>query len=331
MRKPPRRPVLVLAVIVGAAALALALTWATLPDVSWLATKNPTTTTLIDQRRAEARAAKRPFRPRQRWVTLKQISPRIIDAVVLSEDARFYAHGGFDWQEIRSAAEKDLEQRRFARGASTITQQLAKNLFLGTEKTLTRKLKEAMLAAKMESALTKRRILTLYLNVVEWGRGIFGIEAAARAHFQTSAAGLTTAQACLLAAMLPSPRRGDPASPSARLQRHSRIILDRMLEAGRISAAEHSEASAELERILAGPEERRLLQDLPREEESQPSAAPSDGPSPPESPQPAEPDAPEANQPAVGPAAEPTETPESPPDAEADVQPAPETSDSAEE
>jgi monofunctional biosynthetic peptidoglycan transglycosylase len=315
MRKPLRRPVLVAAVVAGAILLALASTWATLPDVSWLATKNPPTTALIDQRRAEARAAKRAFRVRQRWVTLKHVSPRLVDAVVLSEDARFYAHGGFDWQEIRSAAEKDLEERRFVRGASTITQQLAKNLFLGSEKTLTRKLKEAMLAAKIEKVLTKRRILTLYLNVVEWGRGIFGIEAAARAHFQTSAAGLTTAQACLLAAMLPSPQRGNPGSPSARLRRYSRIVLDRMLEAGRIGAPEHSQASAELERILAGPEERRLLQDLPREEEpqspaiprdEQPSPATSDEPSPSEPPPPPDQNTPQAEQPT-----QPAEAPDS--------------------
>jgi monofunctional biosynthetic peptidoglycan transglycosylase len=286
MRRPFRRPLLVVALVAAAIGLVLVAAWVALPDVAWLATKNPPSTALIAQRRAEARAARRAFHPRQRWVTLQQISPRLIDAVVLSEDARFYAHGGFDWQEMRSAAEKDIERGRFVRGGSTITQQLAKNLFLGTEKTLTRKAKEALLAAKIERALPKRRILALYLNVVEWGRGIFGIEAAARAHFGTSAAGLSTAQACLLASMLPSPQRSDPASPSDRLRRHSRLVLDRMLEAGRIDAAEHGQASAELERILAGPEERRLLLDLPRDEEppageepprtEQPSAEPTE-------------------------------------------------------
>jgi monofunctional biosynthetic peptidoglycan transglycosylase len=154
---------------------------------------------------------------------------------------------------MRDAAEHDLKVGRFARGASTITQQLAKNLWLGTRKSLWRKAEEAVLAAKLERALSKRRILTLYLNVVELDEGVFGAEAGARHRFGTSAADLSTAQAVVLASMLPAPRRADLSHPSTWLRSRSRRLLDRMLAARRIGAEEHLRASAELERILAGP------------------------------------------------------------------------------
>ncbi|HEX9051481.1 MAG TPA: biosynthetic peptidoglycan transglycosylase [Anaeromyxobacter sp.] len=236
-----------------ACAIAGAALWATLPDPGHLARENPRTTALIEQRRAEARAARRAFRPRQAWVGLDRIAPVLVNAVLLSEDANFFGHEGIDWTAVRDAAEQDLRRGRFARGASTITQQLAKNLWLGTEKSLWRKAKEAVLATKMERALGKKRILALYLNVVEMDDGVFGVEAGARARFGTSAAALTTAQAVVLATLLPAPRRVDLARPSTWLKVRSRNLLDRLRETGRISADAHRRASAELERILAGP------------------------------------------------------------------------------
>jgi len=247
-----RAAIALVALLLGAAATLAAL-WVTLPDASHLARETPRTTALIEQRRAEAKARRRPRPVRQVWVGLDRVSPRLVEAVLLSEDANFFGHDGIDWDATRDAAEHDLRAGRFARGASTITQQLAKNLWLGTEKSLWRKAKEAVLAEKLERALTKRRILALYLNVAEWGNGTFGIEAGARDRFGTAAGALSTAQAVVLASMLPAPRRAELDNPSRWLKHRSRRLLDRMRAAGRISAEEHRHASAELERILAGP------------------------------------------------------------------------------
>ncbi len=227
--------------------------WVALPDPSPLSRENPRTTALIEQRRSEAKARRRPFHPRQAWMALDRFSPALVEAVIVSEDANFFGHEGLDWEAIRGAAEHDLKLGRFARGASTLTQQLAKNLWLGTEKSLWRKAKEAMLAAKLERALPKKRILALYLNVVELGDGVFGFEAGARERFGTSAAALGPAQAVVLASILPAPRKVDLARPSAWLRVRSRRLLDRLRDAGRLGPEEHLFASAELERILAGP------------------------------------------------------------------------------
>ncbi len=237
------------AAVLGAVVAAL---WIALPDPALVATKNPRTTAVIEQRRAEAKAARRAFKLRQTWVGIDRISPRLVQAVLLSEDASFYAHGAFDWRELSAAADDSLRAGRALRGASTVTQQLAKNLWLGTERSAWRKAREAVLAMKLERKLPKRRILSLYLNVAEWGEGVFGAEAAARHRFGVAADDLSTAQAALLAAMLPAPRRADLDHPSRWLARRSRRLLDRMLEARRIDAAEHAHASADLERYLAG-------------------------------------------------------------------------------
>ncbi len=251
-RSTASRFLLALLGLAATAAAILGAFWAATPDVSWLRAASPRTTALLEQRRAEARAAGRPFEARLSPVPLERISPRLVEAVILSEDAGFFGHGPFDLRETQQAAEQSLEARRWVRGASTLTQQLAKNLFLGTERTLWRKVREAVLAVKLEQALGKRRILALYLNVVEWGEGVFGAEAAARARFGVSASEIDTAQAALLAAMLPSPRRADLGAPSARLKRRARRVLDLLLDVERIGPEEHAYASAELERLLAG-------------------------------------------------------------------------------
>jgi monofunctional glycosyltransferase len=160
---------------------------------------------------------------RYAFVPLERISTHLVDAVIASEDARFYDHHGLDWTEIERAVEEKVEDGRL-RGASTITQQLARNLFLTTNRSVVRKAAEVPLALLLELLLPKRRILELYLNVVEWGPGIFGAEAAARYHYGVPAAALTRDQAVRLAAILPSPRKRRPAAMDRAAQR----ILRRM-------------------------------------------------------------------------------------------------------
>ena len=246
---------------VAAAALAAALAagaagtlaWRALPDVTPLATRIPRTTALLEQRRADARRTGLAYAPDLRPVPLDAISPRLVEAVVLAEDAAFFGHGGFDWREIRSAAEQNLKAGRTVRGASTITQQLAKNLYLGTERTYGRKLKEAVLALKLERTLSKRRILALYLNAAEWGPGVFGAEAAARHWFDRPASALDAAEAAALAAMLPAPRRAALSPAPAWLARRARRILGLMRQTGRLDDDAYVEAAGRLEGLLAAP------------------------------------------------------------------------------
>jgi monofunctional biosynthetic peptidoglycan transglycosylase len=148
--------------------------------------------------------------------------------VILAEDSAFWQHDGLDYAQIKESIEVNLERREFARGASTVTQQLAKNLFLSPSKNPIRKLRELMIARRLEAQLSKRRILELYLNVIEWGDGIYGAEAASRAYFQRPASALTADQSALLAAAIINPRLLNPARPSARLARRKHLILGRM-------------------------------------------------------------------------------------------------------
>jgi monofunctional biosynthetic peptidoglycan transglycosylase len=268
-----RRAALATAALVLAAAAAVSALWVALPDPSPLARENPRTTALIERRRAEARQRRRPFQPRQSWIGLDRVTPRLVQSVLLSEDANFFGHDGIDWEAVRDAAEHDLRARRFARGASTLTQQLAKNLWLGPEKTLWRKAKEAVLAAKLERAVPKKRILALYLNVVEMDDGVFGVEAGARHRFGVGAGDLSLAQSVVLASILPAPRRVDLARPSSWLAARSRRLLDRLRDVGRVGPEEHLRASAELERILAGPRPSDDRAEPPDEEAAEAKAA----------------------------------------------------------
>ncbi|MBZ4418078.1 monofunctional biosynthetic peptidoglycan transglycosylase [Myxococcus sp. RHSTA-1-4] len=249
MGKWPRRRKVLLAL----AGLLLALSvyeYVTLPDAEPLAKDNPKTTALIEQRAEEAREAGKKARRRQHWVPLTSISKHAVAAVLVSEDAGFYGHEGVDSSEVRKALEEAWEKRRLGRGASTITQQLAKNLWLSTDRSLLRKAKELILAHRLEEALTKKRILTLYLNVAEWGQGVYGIEAGAREHFGVSASQLTVAQGAILAAMLPAPRKRSPSSGSRALKRRALWIVDQLESVGRITAAEADGARADLDRLL---------------------------------------------------------------------------------
>ena len=206
----------------------LAYVYLTLPDVSSLRTANPATTAFIELRVREARAKGHPARREQRWVGYSRISPTLKRAVLVAEDAAFWRHEGIDVDEIRKSLERDLEQGRFSRGGSTITQQLAKNLYLTPSKNPLRKLKELLIARRLEAQLSKRRILELYLNVIEWGDGVYGAEAAAREHFGKSAVSLTADEAALLAGAIVNPRVHDPSKPTPRLLGRQRLILSRM-------------------------------------------------------------------------------------------------------
>ena len=157
-----------------------------------------------------------------------RISVHLKRALVASEDAKFLDHEGFDWEALQKAYEKNLKKGRIVAGGSTISQQLAKNLFLSSKRTPWRKAQEAVITVMLEVVMSKRRIFEIYLNVIEWGNGVFGAEAAARHYYKTSAANLGPAQAARLAAMVPNPRFYDTHRGSAWLERKTGIILDRM-------------------------------------------------------------------------------------------------------
>jgi monofunctional biosynthetic peptidoglycan transglycosylase len=199
--------------------------WLTFPDVASLAKRNPETTALIEARMAEARAKDPDAAADRVWVPLSEIAPTLQYAVIVSEDASFYFHEGFDWEGIKEAALRNVEAGKLTRGGSTLTQQLAKNLYLSSDKTFLRKANEALITYALERSLTKKRILELYLNVVEWGRGVYGAEAAARHHFGKHAADLSAEEAALLAAMLPSPRAYDPLRVTRYLSVRQQQIL----------------------------------------------------------------------------------------------------------
>ncbi len=206
----------------------LVYVYLTLPDVRPLERTNPSTTAFIELRAAEAHAKGHPAKRDQRWVPYSRISPDLKRAVLVAEDGAFWRHDGVDLDQLKDSIETNLERGRLARGGSTITQQLAKNLYLSPARTPGRKLRELIIARRLEATLSKQRILELYLNVVEWGDGIYGAEAAARAYFRRPASSLDRAQSALLAAALVNPRVLQPAQPNTRLLRRQRIILRRM-------------------------------------------------------------------------------------------------------
>ena len=179
----------------------------------------------MEQRAAEARDRGELVKRVQVWVPYDRISRNLTRAVLAGEDSRFFDHTGFDWEEMRKALEEDWNRGEFKRGASTITQQLAKNLFLSTSKNPLRKLHEALITKEMEWILGKRRILEIYLNVIEWGDGIYGAEAAAHNYFNTSAAALGSDQAAFLSSIIPSPNGAfDPEKHRRRVERRKNLI-----------------------------------------------------------------------------------------------------------
>jgi monofunctional glycosyltransferase len=232
--------------------LAPLLFWLTLPSLEPLREGTPPVTALMEARlgqaREEHRAARRAFSP----VPLQAISPWLQSAVVNSEDARFFLHSGIDVAETKEALQKALETGKLGRGASTLTQQLAKNLWLGEERSLLRKAREAVLATRLEE-LGKERVLELYLNVAEWGEGVYGAEAAARAWFGIPAAQLGPEQAAVLAAMLPAPRKRNPRRPSARLRTRAFEVLSLYGLYRQLGPEELEAAKARLTALIGPP------------------------------------------------------------------------------
>jgi monofunctional biosynthetic peptidoglycan transglycosylase len=213
----------------------LAYAWWGLPgraEVRGLAKQNPGRTSVMRQREDEARRAGRTLRSQQSWVPIGRISRHLVHAVLASEDQKFFGHEGVDWDAIKESVEANRAERRFARGGSTITQQLAKNLFFTTHKSLVRKARELLVARWLEEDLSKRRILELYLNVIEWGPGIYGCQAAAQRYYGKACADLSPAEAAGLAAMIPNPRRINPRVDAARHARAQRRVMWLMANAG---------------------------------------------------------------------------------------------------
>ncbi|MDT8340632.1 MAG: biosynthetic peptidoglycan transglycosylase [Longimicrobiales bacterium] len=232
-------------------ALGAAFWYVVIPYPWTLRSRNPVRTSLMEQRIEEARRAGEALEIRQRWVPLEAVSPRMIRAVIVAEDHRFREHGGIDWtslaEEVRWSGDDHFTwwspadlgalaralgyvwtHRGELRGRSTITQQLAKNLYFGTDRSLARKAMEFVVARRLERRLGKDRILELYLNVAEWGPGVFGVEAAARTYFGVSAGGLSLWQAASLAATLPHPRTSNPARNAGRMAWRRDLILQRL-------------------------------------------------------------------------------------------------------
>jgi len=196
--------------------------------ICWWVNHNPSTSAFMEDRLEVLQEDNPDAVLKHRWVDYKRISPNLKRALIAAEDAKFVDHEGFDWEGIQKAYEKNLKKGKVVAGGSTISQQLAKNLFLSTKRTPWRKAEEAMITVMLESTMSKRRIFEIYLNVIEWGNGIFGAEAAAKYYYHTSAKNLSADQAATLAAMVPNPRYYDKHRQAKGLMRKTGIIEARM-------------------------------------------------------------------------------------------------------
>jgi monofunctional biosynthetic peptidoglycan transglycosylase len=214
------------------------------PDVSWMKKHNPKYTAFMEYRMEEWQDKGKKIKIRQKWVPLNRVSPYVAKAIIIAEDDKFWSHEGFDFEAMQKAIEKDLKKKKFKAGGSTISQQLAKNLYLSPSKNPIRKIKEAILTWRIENNLSKRRIIELYVNVVEWGEGIFGIEAAAQRYFGKSAAALSAYEAARLAAVLPNPRRYNAAGDSRYVEKQANLIYRIMIKRG-IVIPEYEEMMAQ--------------------------------------------------------------------------------------
>jgi monofunctional biosynthetic peptidoglycan transglycosylase len=215
-------------VLAAAGFAVVAYVYVTLPDVRALRATNPTTTAFMQLRERQAADDGRKLRHVHRWVPYSRISQNLKRAVLVAEDDAFWDHEGIDMEQIRRSIEINLERGAAVRGASTLTQQLAKNLYLSPSRDPFRKLRELIIARRLEAELSKARIFEIYLNVIEWGDGIWGAEAAARTYFGVPASSVSAPQAALLAGAIINPRVLNPARPTQRLLRRQRMLLSRM-------------------------------------------------------------------------------------------------------
>ena len=237
-----RTPVKIIAFMAPFVVLLLAgLIYFSLPEVGDLQKHNPKTTSFIQMRKQQAKQAGKRIRVRQRWVRFSTIPKRLKQAIRISEDASFYRHEGIDFEELKESIKKDIKSGTLKRGGSTITQQLAKNLYLSSEKSFIRKIKEYLIARRLEAALSKNRIFHIYLNVIEFGWGIFGVQAAARSYFGCNVSEFSLEQMIRLAAVIPRPLRTNPKKNSRWLLWKARWILKKMKRYKYISAAEYEQ------------------------------------------------------------------------------------------
>jgi monofunctional glycosyltransferase len=202
------------------------------PDVTKLKHGHPLHTAFMEYRIREWERQGKKKKIMQTWVNLSQISPYAVKSVIIAEDDKFWSHDGFDFEAMQKALAADIKKRKFKAGGSTISQQLVKNLYLSPEKSLMRKVKEAIITWRIERNLSKKRIIELYLNVAEWGDGIFGIEAAARHYYGKPSLSLAAGEAARLAAILPNPRKYRPDGTSAYVENRSAAILRIMVRRG---------------------------------------------------------------------------------------------------
>lgn len=202
------------------------------PDISKLKKDNPKKTAMMKYREDEQQRKGKKYKVTQKWVPYSRISPFMTKAVLIGEDDKFWQHEGFDYTAMQKAIEKDIKAKKFKFGGSTISQQLAKNLYLSPSKDPIRKFREAIITWRLEKALSKRRILEIYLNVAEWGEGIFGIEAASRHYYGIPASSLNAEQSARLASVLPNPRKYDPLGEQRYVVNRSRIIYNIMVKRG---------------------------------------------------------------------------------------------------
>jgi monofunctional biosynthetic peptidoglycan transglycosylase len=213
------------------------------PDISSLKKKDPKKTAMMEYRETEWKKEGQKYRVDQKWVPLRDISPYLIKAVLIGEDDKFWKHEGFDYEAMQKAIEKDIKAKKFKLGGSTISQQLAKNLFLSPSKNPVRKVREAIITWRMERTLSKKRILELYLNVAEWGdAGIFGIGAASRHYYGKPASALGPEEAAKLAAVLPNPRKYSPIKDQRYVVNRANLIYKIMVRRG-IVVPEYEEVS----------------------------------------------------------------------------------------
>jgi len=214
--------------LVGLVLIAEFLTLPSFREIDRLSSVNPQITALMKERAGEAAAKRKPYAIHCEWVPLSRISDDLQHAIIVGEDGTFFEHEGVDWYEMKEAIKKDIARGKIVRGGSTITQQLAKNLFLSTSRGPSRKIKELFITWRMESELSKERILEIYLNCIEWGDGIFGAEAASETYFRKHASDLSRDEAARLAAVIPSPLKHHPDRDDRFLTYRKDVILGRM-------------------------------------------------------------------------------------------------------
>lgn len=217
------------------------------PDVEMLKKENPASTSFIEFRKREAGSQGKKIWIRQEWIRLSDVPDILQKSIIVAEDASFWIHEGIDWYEVQQSIKKNWEEGEIARGGSTITQQLAKNLYLTPEKTIYRKLREWLIAKELERTLSKSRILELYLNTIELGNGVFGIHAATQKYFQKQPWELELWEVVRLTASIPNPLQMNPNIPSSGLRWRSRVILRRLVKYGFITEEEYLDTQDKLE------------------------------------------------------------------------------------